>query len=364
MGLIFLAIFLLLPLALALGLWFAIPTTPGEERPVTIVGDMLPRDRRTAALRMFGALSVAAAFGLGAYALLEATRPRNGLVSFSFLLVLPAAISAFVAYVADPWGERTLRAYLQVPFWLGLAVVLLSIFVLREGVICILILSPLWLASGMAGAAMTYRIRQKLHDGKTYCAALLALPLTAMQIEPFVPLPEASYTVTRAILIAAPPAQIWPLLRGIPDVHPGEGRWNISQDLIGVPRPIGARLVGVGIGAERHAVWEHNISFKERIIDWEPDARISWRFIFDTVDAWGYTDRHLMPNSAYFRVTQGGYQVVPLGSNRSRVVLETSYWIKTPVNAYSALWGELFLGDLENNLLALVKQRADSMARH
>jgi hypothetical protein len=31
--------------------------------------------------------------------------------------------------------------------------------------------------------------------------------------------------------------------------------------------------------------------------------------------------------------------------------------MKTPVNGYAALWGEFFLGDLEGNLLALIKQR-------
>jgi hypothetical protein len=40
-------------------------------------------------------------------------------------------------------------------------------------------------------------------------------------------------------------------------------------------------------------------------------------------------------------------------------VLDTGYRMRTPVNGYAALWGELFLGDLEGNLLALVKQRAE-----
>jgi hypothetical protein len=33
--------------------------------------------------------------------------------------------------------------------------------------------------------------------------------------------------------------------------------------------------------------------------------------------------------------------------------------MKTRLNGYAALWGELFLGDLESNLLALVKGRAE-----
>jgi hypothetical protein len=339
--------------------WLAIPTPRGVEHAVTVGGHAPRHSKRGVALRLFSALSVAAAFGLGAYALLEATRPNNGLVSFSFLLVLPAAVTAFVAYVVDPWGERSFAQYLAIPFWLALVVVGLSIAVLREGVICVLILSPLWLGSGMVGSAITYRIMQMLHDGRRYCTALLVLPLAAMQIEPAIPLPETTVTVTRSIVIAAEASAIWKLLRGIPDVHPGEGRWNISQDVIGVPRPIGARLVGEGIGAERLAVWGHNISFKERITAWQPGVRIGWRFIFDNMDGWGYTDRHLLPKSAYFRVVEGGYRMVPLGAHRTRIILDTGYWIRTPVNAYSALWGELFLGDLENNLLALVKQRAE-----
>jgi hypothetical protein len=321
--------------------------------------DTPPHDPLFAALRIIAALSVAMSFGLGIYALLESARPAAGLIGFSFLLVLPAAISAFVAYIADPSGDRRLGTYLLVPLWLILAVIVLSATVLREGVICILILSPLWLLSGLAGAGATYLIRKRLRRGRTYCTVLLLIPLAAIQFEPLLPLPSTIETVTRTIVVEAPPERIWPLLRGIPDVRPGEGSWNISQDLIGVPRPIGARLIGDGEGAERIATWGHNISFRERITDWQEGSRLAWRFIFDDIDGWGFTDRHLMPDSPYFRVTSGGYRMMPLGPNRTRVVLDTDYWIRTPVNAYSALWGELFLGDLENNLLALIKRRAE-----
>ncbi len=324
-------------------------------------GEPTSRDYRVAALKIAGAVGVALAFGLGVYALLEATRP-NGLISFSFLLLLPAAVSAFVAYVADPWAERRLGAYLMIPVWLLLAVIVVSIFLLKEGAVCVIMLSPLWVGSGAAGAAVTYHLRRRLKRGRSYCLAVLALPLLAMQVEPHVPLPAAEATVSRTIVVEAPPERIWPLLRGIPDVHPGEGRWNLSQDVIGVPRPRGARLVGEGIGAERLASWGDQISFRERITEWAPGRRIGWRFIFDDPEGWRFTDRHLTPDSAYFHVTTGGYSLTPLGPNRTRVTLATRYWMKTPVNGYSALWGEFFLGDLENNLLALIEQRAEQPA--
>lgn len=129
--------------------------------------------------------------------------------------------------------------------------------------------------------------------------------------------------------------------------------------MLGIPRPIGARLVGGGIGADRYADWGERIKFRERITQWAPGKRLGWRFIFDDVAGWGYTDRHLMPNSAYFTVTKGGYSMEPLAGGRTRVTLDTHYRITTPVNGYSELWGQVFLGDLETNLLALVKGRAE-----
>ncbi|GGA36445.1 SRPBCC family protein [Sphingomonas psychrolutea] len=317
------------------------------------------RDRRAATIRVSAAFGFALAFALGVYLLLEAARPDVGLISFSFLLILPAAISAFVAYVADPWKERTRRAYLMVPVWLLLVVIVASLVILREGVICVLILSPLWMISGLIGAEMTYRLRRRIgSNDKTYCSALLLSPLLAMQVEPYIPLPQTEATVTRSTVIAATPEKIWPLLRGIPDVQPGEGQWNISEDVIGIPRPLGAQLVGSGVGAERRANWGDNVRFRERVIEWQPERRIGWRFIFDDIDGWKFTDRHLMPDSPYFRVTTGGYTMQPLPDGRTRVTIHTRYWIQTPVNGYSQLWGELFLGDLEDNLLTLVKGRA------
>lgn len=319
----------------------------------------LSRPVRPAALRILAATGAALAFAWGVYALLGATRPQDGTVGFAFLLVLPAAICAFVAYVADPWKTRTHGAYLMVPVWTLAAVVVLSLVVLREGVICVILLAPLWLGSGLAGAEITYRLRRRVKDGRNYCFALFALPLVAIQVEPLVPLPVSTHSVTRSVDIHASPSQLWPMLRGIPDVRPGEGRWNITQDMIGVPRPLGARLTGDAVGADRFAAWEHDIRFRERITDWQPGRRLSWRFIFDDLGGWGYTDKHLLPDSSYFKVVTGGYVAEPVAPGVTRVTLHTEYLIRTPVNAYAALWGELFLGDLHDNLLAVIKRRAE-----
>ncbi|MBT2187001.1 SRPBCC family protein [Sphingobium nicotianae] len=315
--------------------------------------------------RIVAAIGIAALMGLGGYALISAVGSGSGaLISFTFLLILPAAICGLVCCVIDPRGQRSGGFYLMVPVWILLAAIILGAVVLREGVICIIMLTPLWLISGAIGAGLGYRLTHRAtRENRAYSMALFVAPLVAMQVEPMIPVPQTYATVTRTIVVAAPPERIWPLLRGIPDVRPGEGRWNISQDLIGIPRPLGARLLGQGVGAERLANWGHNVRFRERITQWRPGRRIGWRFVFDDIAGWAYTDRHLMPDSRYFRVMDGGYSLDRIDAHRTRVTIDTRYWIQTPVNGYSRLWGELLLGDLENNLLALVKARAESGAR-
>jgi hypothetical protein len=314
-------------------------------------------------LRLGSAAMLALVMGLGAYALAMSTR-GGAVVTFSFLLLLPAAICAVVCLLMDPYGRRSLGAYMAVPFWILLGVIVISVIPLKEGIVCILMLAPLWLGSGLGGAYLTYALsRGGGGYGRTHCAALVALPFIAMQMEPLLPVPEAEANVSRSIIVAAPPEAIWPLLEGIGDVRADEGRWTISQNLIGIPRPKGARLVGEGIGAERHAQWAHGVRFRERITQWRRNERIGWVFDFRGSDGWDFTDRHLRPDSAYFRILSGGYSVERLDGGRSRVTLDTRYWMKTPVNGYSTLWGELFLGDLENNLLALIQKRAEGQVR-
>lgn len=308
--------------------------------------------------RLLRTAAFAAAFALGAYFLLQSFRGSAGVMGVAFLFVLPAAICGFLAYVFDPHGKRSRGQYMLIPLWVVLAVIAVSAIVLREGVICILMLSPAWLVAGMAGAEMAYRAKRVAVNDTAYCSAIIALPLLAMTLEPLIPVPTSTFTVTRSAVLDASASEIWPLVRGIPDVKPREGCWNLSQDVIGIPRPISARLIGDGMGAQRLAVWGSRIRFRETIVDWAQDRRIGWRFKFDDLAGWGMTDRHLLPDSPHFKVVSGGYDLQPLPGGRTRVTLHTDYRVTTLVNGYAGLWGELFLGDLENNLLALIRQRA------
>lgn len=320
--------------------------------------------RRTATVRIAAAFALGLAFALGVYLLIQSANP-NGLVSFTFLLLLPAVITAFIAYVGDPLAERPRSFYLAaVPFWLLAAVVVASLAILHEGVICILMLAPFWFVLSILGGWIAWRSRQRAEPVENVfrASSLLLLPLVAMQVEPLVPLPRDAASVTRSVIIDAEPATVWRHARASDGLQPGEGRWNVSQDVIGLPRPIGARLDREGLGATRRVEWQQGIRFREVVTDWQPGRRLWWNFRFPAqdMDAWAMQDRHLLPDSPHYRIVDGGYDLTPLPGGRTRLTLTTRYWAQTPVNWYARAWGELLIGDVSANVLAVVRQRAEA----
>lgn len=325
---------------------------------------MAETDRRLAAKRIALALAVAAGWAILSYMLVDAVRPDEGFVTVSFAIIQPAAINAFVAVVGDPLRRRRLRFYLLVPLVTAAGMIAVSIFVLQEGAVCIAMLSPLWVMFGMAGTFIAWKLRPRETEvdqaGDTFKAhGLLVLPLLAMVVEAQLPVPVERYTVTREVVIDAPAEAIWPMMQGMGEVAPDEGQWNVSQSVIGLPRPQSAHLLGEGPGATRNARWQRGVAFSEVVTDWQPEARIGWRFDFAGSTGWDITDPHLRPDGPYMRIETGGYTLERLPDGKHVLRLHTTYAAQTHFNGYAAPWGELFLGDIQANVLEVIRQRAE-----
>ncbi|WP_217644180.1 hypothetical protein [Sphingomonas sp. NFR04] len=156
--------------------------------------ELSPR-RRKAAIRVACALAAGLAFCLAVYLLLTAANP-SGLISFSFLVILPAAVTAFILGIADPFRERSRAFYTRkIPVALLVAVVSTSIVFLYEGILCIVMLAPIWYGLSTLGGVLAWRWFGPRDEGggqTLRSTALLLAPVLAMQAEPYVPLPVAN----------------------------------------------------------------------------------------------------------------------------------------------------------------------------
>ncbi len=283
----------------------------------------------------------------------------GGAISLSILVVLPYALGSVFYLLSDLHGQKPKRATI-IPVVLVLLILIMGAIILREGVICVAMLAPLWWLFAWFGATTVkilhnrYRKRTTLHS-----SILLALPFLMLIVDANTVSPITTSNVERSVLINATPNEIWPHLLKMDDIQQSEGRWNVTQNILQVHRPRSAIVIGEETNAIRYAAWGDDITFEEHIRQWHENEDLRWEFVFANDSVQKYTDRHISPDGAHLKIQNGGYRLEPINAQQTRLFLDTNYLVSTPVNTYGTLWGELILGDIQSNILHIVKTRAE-----
>ena len=308
--------------------------------------------------RLLSGFALALTIALSAYLLFSASRAGSvWFASLWFLALLPAVLCALICYIGDPDQTRSSDFYWQVPLILCGVVCVASLFILHEGVICLVMLSPIWFVSGWIGALVMRG--QRRTRGQSVQSSFLIIPLMAAMVEAQVPLPHDQVAVTRSILVKAPPEAIWPYTVSSRHISDREGRWTITHNIIGMPRPRDSVVDGVGVGAVRTAYWGDHVNFQERIVTWAPGRKLGWSFDFTNSTIQDYTDKHISPDGAFLKIDSGDYTLRRVSADTTEVTLVTRYIARTHVNPYAELWGEFLMGDVEANVLTIIKGRAE-----
>ncbi|MBI1404267.1 MAG: hypothetical protein GC147_13790 [Porphyrobacter sp.] len=306
---------------------------------------------------------------LGGILLLNAGVLETSYAGIGFLLLIPFAIGGLVTGA----GLRlyTSAGCIFAPLVVFAITFPLVYFGLGEGLVCIAMAMPFWLAAGLGGGLATWLIHRRQHRAGTageaarlQAAAFVALPFAVLWAEEAAPPAWEERSVVRAVVVDADAATVWPLLASIPDVRGDEGLATFTHDVVGVPRPSEARLVRRADGLVREGRWGKAIRFEERVTAIVPGRRIRWDFAFPDTSVQDYTDRHISPDGPLLKIARGGYALEPLGPGRVRVTLSTTYRMRSRLDWYAALWGEILLGDIEDNVLAIIRTRAENAARN
>ena len=287
---------------------------------------------------------------------------RGGVtISLSLLFGVPYALGAITAFLSAPNGNVSEGHYTLTTLALTTVAVLAGSFVLHEAMICIVLLLPLWWLGAIGGAMTVKALHRKSRDRQPKAMSLVALPFVLFAIEPYLPETVATFSVERTVVIEASMEEVWPHLLAMPDIAPNEGRFTIAQSLMGIPRPSAAIVVGEGPGAIREARWGKDIYFEEHIDVWRTHDRLEWAFAFPDDSVSRYTDRHITVDGPNLYIDRGGYQLERLPDGRTKLTLFTQYRSNTPVNHYSAVWGEIFLGGIQMNVLEIVRDRSEAL---
>ncbi len=322
-------------------------------------------DHRRPAL-VFGAVLAAiigVAYGIGLYELFR-LRP-GGYLTLSFLLGVPIAAPTLALLIWDYKTRFSSLAHILFGASVVSSMLVAGIFLLSEGGICVLMAAPVFYISGMFGPWLAGSMLRHFNS-RVLSIGLVLLPPFGLSTEQYVSYPTSVQTVKTTIDIAASPIVVWRNLTSVRHIVPSELEWTFTHNVVGVPKPVDAYLVGEGPGAIRYASWGSEIHFEEHIIRWRPNQELVWRFQFNDHSIPESLEGNVRINGKSLRVAQGSYTLSSLRKNFTRLTLSTSYIMRTPLNWYCALWGRLFIGDFHHNILRVVRERAERSlhARH
>lgn len=285
---------------------------------------------------------------------------KSGLLGIQFLIGVPLFIGATAVYLASYYRPITNSQVFLLTFWLVLGILIISVPVLREGMICIVIASPIiYIAMLLGGLGMRLLCLKVWQTKSLFSVALL--PFLVL----FVPLEQTpeTYQVTDSIVINASAEQVWQSINHIKDIEPKEF-YQESRLLpfMQVPTPKSAITVWENDHWVRKCEWHGGITFDEPLISQIPNRQLRWQFVFypDSVPP-NTLDDHVTINGEHFKLLLGQYDLEPINEQSTKLTFNVTYRISTNINFYAGFWGKWVMSEFVEDTLGLYKHRLEGV---
>lgn len=277
----------------------------------------------------------------------------------SFILLTPLVVGAVTVYVAERQRRRTWFYYFFSAFMANVFCVVGSLLVLWEGLICAILIVPLFaLFGGLGGLLMGAICRRTKWPGSSLYS-FAALPLVLGLLESGLPLPDSFHSVERQVHIDAPPSEVWRYLQNTGPIAPDE----VDQGWIyriGVPLPEIGITEHSAQGSVRRIRMGKGIHFDQVVAEEQPERYIRWtyRFAPDSVPPRALDD-HVAIGGAYFDMIDTSYTLEPSGQG-TNLRIHMRYRVSTQFNWYVVPIANALFGNFEETILDFYRRRSES----
>lgn len=230
-----------------------------------------------------GSLVFAVTWFVGAYR----EREVFTLVAWPSFFLIPFLVGLIAAWF---WRRlnRTLGWSFLDALWITLAGLVAAAVVLREGVVCLVIVSPALYVFALSGVLLG---RLWFHPNYS------KLQLTIFPLLVLLTLGESLYhseqqaVLTDRIVIHAPPAKVWPHVLAFPEIPDRPDYWIFR---LGLPYPTQTTNGGNFVGADRQCIFSNGIVIQERVAEFVPNEKLTFDVAEQPTDpeAYGHITLH------------------------------------------------------------------------
>lgn len=191
---------------------------------------------------------------------------------FSNFIIVPTLMGIVSAYF---WRDLEMKTVKKIGWSavVSIIAILLSALFLKEGAICLLIVSPLiigFILTGLAIGKSIFKNNSGLLKANVFGVLLLLFVFDNLSEHKQLSL------VTDTVVINAPVERVWPLVVEYDPIISKEDYWLFK---IGMPSPIQSTVTGYHEGAGRKCIFSNGYVFDEKIVVYKPNEELTFDIV-------------------------------------------------------------------------------------
>jgi hypothetical protein len=267
------------------------------------------------------------------------TGKGSGIFIFSSFIIVPVIMGAISAWYWHPLQLKT-QAYIG---WSAVSTLIAcgasSIF-LKEGVICLLIVSPLILVFTITGALLARMVYNRKNN--TLNSSLAGLALLVLLADTFSSHKNLQL-VSDTLIVNAPIEKVWPHVVEYKPITLKENYWLFQM---GMPSPLQSTVDGYESGAGRKCIFSNGYVFDEKIVVYKPNDELT----FDII-----SQPHDPEIMGHIDIVRGQFILKDNGDGTTTVIGNSWYKLYVFPGWYFNIWSESITRNVHLRVMEHIK---------
>lgn len=279
----------------------------------------------------------------------------------SFILLVPMVVGGVTVYQAEQKYRRTWGYDLWAPFLANGLFVLGTLLMLIEGLICAIVIVPVFATVGMVGGLIMGIVCRITKWPRHTLYSFAALPLVLGGLEGSIATPTHLGSTERTIIIRAAPEIVWHQIMHARAIRPEEMEraWLFR---IGVPLPIAGIVEASPDGPVRKIKMGKDVHFDQVFTETRENQYVRWtyRLYHDSFPPYALDD-HVVVGGYYFDVKDTSYTLTSAAVG-TELNISMGYRVTTQFNWYAEPLARFLLGNFEETVLDFYRRRSEAQS--
>jgi hypothetical protein len=282
-----------------------------------------------------------------------------GAYGYGMFIASPFVVGATAGYLVNRNGDvgllRTEQVAAAATALGGAALVVAAL----EGIVCIVMASPLVLAVALMGGMFGRDIA--VSSRRSARQTLLSVTLLPLVFAVDTVTSATTFDTTETIFVDAPAPVVWNAIIRM-DV--------LNEPLplpfrLGVAYPLSGTIVGEGVGATRFGEFSTGTAV-ERVTEWVPNRKLVFTVLEDVPamhELSPYSEVHAPHVRGYFTTLSTSFELVPLTDGRTEILEHTSHALRLDPIFYWLPFARWIVHENNARVLAHIRDQSERAAR-